>query len=85
MRLFLQLLHSLDEDDNRSVLESPILPKDKEINDIRKGSVPVPSPLRHSSLPAVSIVPVSASPNTNSKFVSKGGANGQLKNSPTKV
>ncbi|OXU28342.1 hypothetical protein TSAR_003724 [Trichomalopsis sarcophagae] len=79
-----KLLHSLDEDE-RSVPESPILPKDKDINDIRNDSAPQPSPMRHSSLPAVTVVPVSASPNTNSKFVSKNEPNGQLKSSPSKV
>ena len=84
--LCLQLLHSLDEDD-RSVPESPILPKDKEANDVRRDSLaPQASPMRHSSLPAVTAaLPVSASPNTNSKFVSIAGPNGQLKNSPVKV
>lgn len=83
---YLQLLHSLDEDD-RSVPESPILPKDKDTKDIRKDVAHGQSPMRHSSLPAVAVtpLPVSASPNTNSKFISKGGPNGQLKNSPIKV
>ncbi|KAJ8664242.1 hypothetical protein QAD02_005904 [Eretmocerus hayati] len=77
-----KLLHSLDEDD-RSVPESPI-PKDKEFNEIKRDGMVQPSPLRHSSLPVVSL-PVSASPNTNSKFISKSGPNGQLKNSPVKT
>ncbi|CAB0036563.1 unnamed protein product [Trichogramma brassicae] len=78
-----KLLHSLDDDD-RSAPESPILPKDKELPELRKDSgAPQASPMRHSSLPVVAL-PVSASPNTNSKFISKNNPNGQLKNSPAK-
>ncbi|XP_011502174.1 PREDICTED: metal transporter CNNM4 isoform X2 [Ceratosolen solmsi marchali] len=49
-----KLLHSLDEDD-RSVPESPILSKNKEIGGFRKDSFPQQSPLRHSSLSGVCI------------------------------
>ncbi|XP_023288042.1 metal transporter CNNM4 isoform X2 [Orussus abietinus] len=74
-----KLLHSLDEDD-RSEQESPTLPRDKEKP---KEKETLQSPV-HASTTPISYVPVSASPNTNSKFISSSGPNGKLKNSPTK-
>ncbi|XP_011882400.1 PREDICTED: metal transporter CNNM4 [Vollenhovia emeryi] len=63
-----KLLHSLEEDD-RSVPESPILLADRSTdNEKGKGSV-IHSPIRSVTAPT-SPLPVSASPITNSKFVS---------------
>ncbi|XP_043275571.1 unextended protein isoform X2 [Venturia canescens] len=74
-----KLLHSLDEDD-RSVLESPTLSrkdyKDKDASETQN------SPRKSVTAPT-SPVPVSASPVTNSKFIStRTGHNGKLKTSP---
>lgn len=77
----MQLLHSLDEDD-RSAPSSPTLTRkddDTRSNDNQS------SPMRSATAPT-SPIPVSASPLTNSKFVSpKNGPNGQLKTSPIKI
>lgn len=75
-----QLLHSLDEDD-RSVLESPVLSrKDKE-----KEAGVQHSPIKSATAPT-SPIPVSASPVTNAKFIStRTGHNGKLKTSPINV
>ncbi|XP_054013129.1 unextended protein [Hylaeus anthracinus] len=72
-----KLLHSLDEDD-RSVPESPVLPIDKEKDNVQ-------SPI-HSATAPTSPAPVSASPVTHSKFISSySDHNGKLKNSPIKT
>lgn len=77
----LQLLHSLEEDD-RSVPESPILPADR-LTDSKKGKDSViHSPIRSVTAPT-SPLPVSASPITNSKFISR--YDGKVRNSSAKV
>ncbi|KAL0123296.1 hypothetical protein PUN28_005675 [Cardiocondyla obscurior] len=77
-----KLLHSLEEDD-RSVPESPILPTDRSMDgDKRKDSV-IHSPVRSATAPT-SPLPVSASPITNSKFVSPRN-DGKIRNSSAKV
>lgn len=75
-----KLLHSLDEDD-RSAPESPILPKDRGFDDIKEQQQ---TPIHKvTTLPA--LLPVSASPITNSKFISPHSEyNGKLKTSPIK-
>lgn len=74
----------MDEDD-RSVPESPVLPKDKEIEASKEKEVKSQSPIRSATAPT-SPLPVSASPVTNSKFVSShSDHNGKIKNSPIKV
>lgn len=79
-----KLLHSLDEDD-RSVPESPVLPKDKESEGNNEKEVKGQSPIRSATAPT-SPLPVSASPVTNSKFVSShSDHNGKIKNSPIKA
>ncbi|XP_035727876.1 metal transporter CNNM4-like [Vespa mandarinia] len=79
-----KLLHSLDEDD-RSVPESPVLPKDKENETSKDKDIKSQSPIRSATAPT-SPLPVSASPVTNSKFVSShSDHNGKIKNSPIKA
>ncbi|XP_015609987.1 metal transporter CNNM4 [Cephus cinctus] len=73
-----KLLHSLDEEDQRSAPDSPVLPrdKDKDSKNMLQRNVTAPT----------SPVPVSASPMTNAKFVSSSGDhNGKLKSSPAKM
>ncbi|XP_012532156.1 metal transporter CNNM4 [Monomorium pharaonis] len=76
-----KLLHSLEEDD-RSVPESPILPMDR-LTDSEKGKDAVHSPVRSVTAPT-SPIPVSASPITNSKFISPRN-DGKVRNSSAKV
>ncbi|XP_011169430.1 metal transporter CNNM4 [Solenopsis invicta] len=77
-----KLLHSLEEDD-RSVPESPILPTDR-LTDSEKGKDSVVhSPIRSVTAPT-SPLPVSASPITNSKFISPRN-DGKVRNSSAKV
>ncbi|KAK2575789.1 hypothetical protein KPH14_007174 [Odynerus spinipes] len=79
-----KLLHSLDEDD-RSVPESPVLSKDKESETNNEKEVKHQSPIRSATAPT-SPLPVSASPITNSKFVSShSDHNGKIQNSPIKA
>ncbi|XP_043468398.1 unextended protein isoform X1 [Leptopilina heterotoma] len=78
-----KLLHSLDEDD-RSAPESPILPKDKGFGDVEEQTQTHTPIHKVTTLPA--LLPVSASPITNSKFISPHSEyNGKLKTSPIKV
>ncbi|KYN32677.1 Metal transporter CNNM2 [Trachymyrmex septentrionalis] len=76
-----KLLHSLEEDD-RSVPESPILPADRTNNEKEKDSI-IHSPIRSVTAPT-SPLPVSASPITNSKFISPRN-DGKIRNSSAKV
>ncbi|KYN17809.1 Metal transporter CNNM2 [Trachymyrmex cornetzi] len=76
-----KLLHSLEEDD-RSVPESPILPADRTNNEKGKDSI-IHSPIRSVTAPT-SPLPVSASPITNSKFISPRN-DGKIRNSSAKV
>ncbi|KYQ49943.1 Metal transporter CNNM2 [Trachymyrmex zeteki] len=77
-----KLLHSLEEDD-RSVPESPILPADRMTNNEKgKGSI-IHSPIRSVTAPT-SPLPVSASPITNSKFISPRN-DGKIRNSSAKA
>ncbi|KAG5309080.1 CNNM2 protein, partial [Pseudoatta argentina] len=72
-----KLLHSLEEDD-RSVPESPILPADRINAEKGKDSI-IHSPIRSVTAPT-SPLPVSASPITNSKFISPRNE-GKMRNS----
>ncbi|XP_015609989.1 metal transporter CNNM4 isoform X2 [Cephus cinctus] len=73
-----KLLHSLDEDEQRSVPDSPMLPRDKD-----KDSQ---NTLQRNATAPTSPVPVSASPMTNAKFVSpRSDHNGKLRSSPAKM
>jgi len=78
----LQLLHSLEEDD-RSVPESPILPLDKLMDSEKGKDTVIHSPIRSVTAPT-SPIPVSASPITNSKFISPRN-DGKIRNLSTKV
>ncbi|KAF7995021.1 hypothetical protein HCN44_004493 [Aphidius gifuensis] len=85
-----KLLHSLDEDDH-SPPTSPIAERIKEVaknNGIQQQQQQQLQQQTNQST-ATNTLPVSASPNTNSTFLSQqhpvGGPNGQLKNSPVKI
>ncbi|KAL6264085.1 hypothetical protein P5V15_004164 [Pogonomyrmex californicus] len=77
-----KLLHSLEEDD-RSVPESPILPADKSANSEKGKDAVIHSPIRSVTAPT-SPLPVSASPITNSKFISLRN-DAKVKNSSAKM
>lgn len=84
------MLHSLDEDDH-SPPTSPIAERIKEVaknNGIQQQQLQQLQEQTNQST-ATNTLPVSASPNTNSTFLSQqhpiGGPNGQLKNSPVKI
>jgi len=78
-----QLLHSLEEDD-RSVPESPVFSADKTTEPPEKGKDAVThSPIRSVTAPT-SPLPVSASPITNSKFISPRN-DAKIKIMPVKV
>ncbi|XP_011707043.1 PREDICTED: uncharacterized protein LOC105462213, partial [Wasmannia auropunctata] len=77
-----KLLHSLEEDD-RSVPESPILPADRLTDSERGKDAVTHSPIRSVTAPT-SPLPVSASPITNSKFISPRN-DGKIRNSTAKV
>ncbi|KYM96089.1 PREDICTED: metal transporter CNNM4 [Cyphomyrmex costatus] len=77
-----KLLHSLEEDD-RSVPESPILPADRMMNNEKGKDGVIHSPIRSVTAPT-SPLPVSASPITNSKFISPRN-DGKIRNSSAKV
>lgn len=78
----LQLLHSLEEDD-RSVPESPILLADRLMDNEKGKDAVIHSPIRSVTAPT-SPLPVSASPITNSKFISP-RYDGKIRNSSAKV
>ncbi|XP_071569553.1 unextended protein isoform X1 [Temnothorax nylanderi] len=77
-----KLLHSLEEDD-RSAPESPILPADRLTDSEKAKDAVIHSPMRSVTAPT-SPLPVSASPNTNSKFISPRN-DGKIRNSSAKV
>lgn len=80
------MLHSLDEDD-RSPPTSPIAERIKEAAKNNGTQYQQHLTPNRSVTLATNPLPASASPNTNSTFLTQhpGGPNGQLRNSPVKV